>query len=111
VAEDVLPQMKRDYQALVLANSLDPKRFMRGGNRAGKIPEKFAIGTIINPPRHLQNSTIEKTREYRPGQIVQDLVGDQGAGEYAKRKYGDLQHSRQRNGRGQGWKSKKPKWK
>jgi hypothetical protein len=35
--------MKRDYQALALANSLDPKRFMKGGNRAGKIPEAFAV--------------------------------------------------------------------
>jgi hypothetical protein len=39
----VLPQMRRDYQALSLANSLDPKRFMKGGNRSGKIPETFAV--------------------------------------------------------------------
>jgi hypothetical protein len=35
--------MRRDYQALSLANSLDPKRFMKGGNRSGKIPETFAV--------------------------------------------------------------------
>jgi hypothetical protein len=35
--------MKRDYQALALANSLDPKRFMKGGNKAGRVPELFAV--------------------------------------------------------------------
>lgn len=40
---DALPQMKRDYQALALANSLDPKRFMKGGNKANKVPERFAV--------------------------------------------------------------------
>lgn len=39
----MMPQMKRDYQALALANSMDPKRFMKGGNKAGKVPETFAV--------------------------------------------------------------------
>ena len=57
---DVLPQMKRDYQALALANSLDPKRFMKGGNKAGKIPESFAVsfGFLCTQTRNLlQNKT------------------------------------------------------
>jgi len=40
--------MRRDYQALSLANSLDPKRFMKGGNRSGKIPETFAVCLLSN---------------------------------------------------------------
>jgi hypothetical protein len=39
--------MKRDYQALSLSNSLDPKRFMKGGNRSGKIPETFAVCPLL----------------------------------------------------------------
>jgi hypothetical protein len=35
--------MKRDYQALALANSLDPKRFMKGGTKLNKVPEAFAV--------------------------------------------------------------------
>jgi hypothetical protein len=50
---DLLPQMKRDYQALSLANSLDPKRFMKGGNRSGKIPETFAVSL---PPSLISDS-------------------------------------------------------
>lgn len=41
-----MPQMKRDYQALALANSLDPKRFMKGGNKSGKVPENFAVSRL-----------------------------------------------------------------
>ena len=48
---DLLPQMKRDYQALSLANSLDPKRFMKGGSKAGKVPEVFAVDLTLNSSR------------------------------------------------------------
>ncbi|TXT15965.1 hypothetical protein VHUM_00468 [Vanrija humicola] len=106
---DELPQMKRDYQALALANSLDPKRFMKGGNRAGKVPEKFAIGTMVQAPRHLQDSTVQKERKYRAGEIVASLIQDANIGSYAKRKYEDLQGKRMANGRGKGW-QKRAKW-
>jgi hypothetical protein len=39
--------MKRDYQALALANSLDPKRFMKGGNKLTKVPETFAVSWLL----------------------------------------------------------------
>jgi hypothetical protein len=45
--------MRRDYQALSLANSLDPKRFMKGGNRSGKIPETFAVCLLFNSSRKI----------------------------------------------------------
>lgn len=38
--------MRKDYRALALANSLDPKRFMKGGSKSEKIPESFAVGYI-----------------------------------------------------------------
>ncbi|WOO76763.1 Deoxynucleotidyltransferase terminal-interacting protein 2 [Vanrija pseudolonga] len=101
--QDELPQMKRDYQALALANSLDPKRFMKGGNRGGKVPEKFAIGTMVQAPRHLQDTTVQKERKYRAGEIVASLIQDANIGSYAKRKYEDLQGKRMANGRGKGW--------
>ncbi|WVW84987.1 hypothetical protein I302_107023 [Kwoniella bestiolae CBS 10118] len=106
---DLLPQMKRDYQALSLANSLDPKRFMKGGSKSDKVPESFAIGTMVDVPRHIQDTTLTKERKYRAGQVVQGLIRDEGTGDYAKRKYGDLQWNRMENGRGKGWKKTK-KW-
>ncbi|WWC62873.1 uncharacterized protein I303_105471 [Kwoniella dejecticola CBS 10117] len=106
---DLLPQMKKDYQALALANSLDPKRFMKGGSRSDKVPESFAIGTMIDAPRHMRDTTLTKERKYRAGQVVKSLIQDDTTGEYAKRKYGDLQWNRMENGRGKGWKKTK-KW-
>ncbi|WVF68780.1 hypothetical protein IAT40_003552 [Kwoniella sp. CBS 6097] len=106
---DLLPQMKKDYQALALANSLDPKRFMKGGSRSDKVPESFAIGTMVDAPRHLQATTLMKERKYRAGEVVQGLIKDDSTGDYAKRKYGDLQWSKMENGRGKGWK-KRSKW-
>ena len=51
--------MKRDYQALALANSLDTKRFMKGGAKSNKVPETFAVSTcsvlevtVLMPDRH-----------------------------------------------------------
>ncbi|KAJ9116970.1 hypothetical protein QFC22_004628 [Naganishia vaughanmartiniae] len=107
IPSSILPQMRRDYQAMNLANSLDPKRFMKGGAKSTKIPENFAIGTIINPPKKLQSTTLTKERKYNPGSIVQTLVADSELGSYAKRKYNDFAGSRMANGRGQGWKKRK----
>lgn len=38
--------MRKDYRALALANSLDPKRFMKGGSKSEKVPESFAVGYV-----------------------------------------------------------------
>ncbi|KAJ9113829.1 hypothetical protein QFC19_000022 [Naganishia cerealis] len=95
IPSSLLPQMKRDYQAMNLANSLDPKRFMKGGAKSSKIPETFA------------STTLTKERKYNPGSIVQNLVADSELGSYAKRKYNDFAGSRMANGRGQGWKKRK----
>jgi hypothetical protein len=67
------------------------------------------IGTLIDAPKHLQDTTLTREHRYRPGQIVSDITADQSTGEFAKRKYGDLQWSRMENGRGKGWK-KRSKW-
>lgn len=49
---DDLPKMKRDYQALALANSLDPKRFMKGQGKLGRVPERFNVSIRVqcSPP-------------------------------------------------------------
>ncbi|OXH22133.1 nucleolar protein [Cryptococcus neoformans] len=106
---DILPQMRKDYRALALANSLDPKRFMKGGSKSEKIPESFAIGTMVETSRQIRDTTLTKDNKYRPGQVVQNIIRDQDMEGYAKRKYGDLQWSKMENGRGRGWK-KRAKW-
>ncbi|KAI9634814.1 uncharacterized protein MKK02DRAFT_37689 [Dioszegia hungarica] len=96
---DLLPQMKRDYQALALANSMDPKRFMKDRYRNGTGPAHL--------PRKRRDDS--GTKVQAAAQLVQGVVEDTGVGEYAKRKFGDLQWKRMENGRGKGWK-KRTKW-
>lgn len=65
------------------------------------------IGTMIEAPRQLQDTTLAREKQYRPGQVVQNLIRDEPTGSYAKRKYGDLQKTRMDNGRGRGWKKQR----
>jgi hypothetical protein len=67
------------------------------------------IGTVLDAPRQLQETTLAREHRYRPGSIVREITADQSTNEYAKRKYGDLQTNRMDNGRGKGWR-KRSKW-
>ena len=49
--QDDLPRMKRDYQALALSNSLDPKRFMKGATKLAKVPDLFAVSNSLQMTR------------------------------------------------------------
>lgn len=102
----LLPQMKRDYQALSLRDSLDPKRFMKGKAKTS-VPDHFAIGTLVAPPRHLQSTTLQKEKRYNPGDITQALVADSELSSYAKRKFDDFAGKKMDNGKGKGWKKRK----
>jgi hypothetical protein len=64
---------------------------------------------MVDAPRHLQDTTIQREAKYRPGQVVENLARNEEVGGYAKRKYGELQGGRMDNGRGKGWK-KRSKW-
>ncbi len=64
---------------------------------------------MVDQHRHVQDTTLSMETKYRPGEIVQGIVQDDGTGTYAKRKYSDLQKNRMANGRGQGWR-KRTKW-
>lgn len=64
---------------------------------------------MVQAPRHLQDTTVQKERKYRAGEIVASLIQDANIGSYAKRKYEDLQGKRMANGRGKGW-HKRSKW-
>lgn len=72
-------------------------------------PSFLQIGTMVDAPRHLQDTTVRKERKYRAGEIVSGLIQDGEVGTYAKRKFEDLQDKRMANGRGKGWK-KRSKW-
>lgn len=92
----LLPQWKREAEALQLRNSLDPKRFYKGGSNK-KLPKHFAIGRIL-PSRNAGDSLAEgaedaRSRKYAKG-FANELLQDNQSQTYAKRKFGELQSER-----------------
>lgn len=76
-----------------LRNALDPKRFYRKeDSKAGPLPKHFATGHIVatpNPFGGLGRDDLPRTARKRT--IVDELIDDDEARTYAKRKFSDLQ--------------------
>lgn len=91
----MLPQWRREAEALQLRNALDPKRFYKGGKQ--KLPKHFAIGRIL-PGRNAGDSLAEgaedaKARRNAKG-FINEVLEDKNGQRYAKRKYSELQAER-----------------
>ncbi|TIB58732.1 hypothetical protein E3P78_03822 [Wallemia ichthyophaga] len=91
----LLPQWRREAEALQLRNSLDPKRFYKGGKQ--KLPKHFAIGRIL-PGRNAGDSLADgaedaKARRNAKG-FINEALEDKDGQRYAKRKYNELQAER-----------------
>ncbi|CED83902.1 Uncharacterized conserved protein [Phaffia rhodozyma] len=99
IPEDKRKEMVREYHALKLRNSLDPKRFYKGQGSIKHVPEVFAIGTLHSQSKVLQSTTLRSESSARPGSILKELMADEESQAYAKRKFGDLQATRSYNGR------------
>lgn len=110
-----LPRLAREVEAMRLRNALDPKRFYRKEEtRKGPLPKHFAIGHIITTPSPFGGVSRDNLpKAARKRTIVDELVDDDEARAYAKRKFNDLQAVRGERGRGT-WKRKmdarKNKW-
>lgn len=57
------------------------------------------IGKLYEPSKKLTTSTLAPSAAARPGSIISEIMGDSSSKAYAKRKFGDLQNQRERNGR------------
>lgn len=85
-ATPLTPEIKREIQALRLRNALDPKRFYRGSAKEDKaMPEFFQIGHVIDE-RSGSVSTSNSTPIARKRTFVEELVEDEQARAYTKRK-------------------------
>ncbi|KIY44824.1 Fcf2-domain-containing protein [Fistulina hepatica ATCC 64428] len=111
-----LPRLYREVEALRLRNQLDPKRFYRKDEGAGKgvkgLPKHFAIGTIVASDLPFGGASGENlTRAERKRTIVEELVDDAEARRYAKKKFNEFQGVRTAAGRNTlHAKKRKPKW-
>lgn len=97
-----LPRLAREVDAMRLRNALDPKRFYRKEDtKAGPLPKHFAIGHIMTTPTPFGGpSRDDLPRASRKRTIVDELIDDDEARTYAKRKFTDLQGVRGERGRG-----------
>ncbi|GAA5957911.1 hypothetical protein JCM3765_006200 [Sporobolomyces pararoseus] len=83
-ATPMTPELKREIDAMRLRNALDPKKFMKGSAKNEKIGEFFQVGHIITPNTRATTSNSLPTASKRS--FVEELVEDEQARAYAKRK-------------------------
>ncbi|CAG8772183.1 7784_t:CDS:2 [Racocetra persica] len=107
---ELTPEIKRDLQVIKMRNVLDPKRFYKKDN-SKSLPKYFQIGTVIEGPTEFYSSRLP--RKKRKQTVVDELMADEEAKQYYKRKFLEIQKSKQSGGRKhykQLKKKRKPKW-
>ncbi|CAO3665512.1 unnamed protein product [Umbelopsis ramanniana] len=90
---EITPEIKRDLQVIRLRNVLDCKRHYKKSDL--KDPTYFQVGTVIEGPTEFFSSRL--TKRERKQTIVDELLADDEARGYYKRRFLDVQ-SRTQNG-------------
>lgn len=89
-ATAMTPELKREIQAMRLRNALDPKRFYRSSAKEDKaLPEFFQLGHVL--PSHAGSVSTAPTAAARKRTFVEELVDDEQARAYTKRKTQEVQ--------------------
>ncbi|KAL6077380.1 Deoxynucleotidyltransferase terminal-interacting protein 2 [Balamuthia mandrillaris] len=94
-APEMTAELKRDLQMIRLRNYMDPKHHYKRIPKRG--PKYFQIGTIVDGPTDFYSSRIPKRDRKRT--IVEEVMADEQARQWAKRKFSELQRSKQAAGR------------
>ena len=82
--------VKRDLKVIQMRNYLDPKRFYKNPDKPGTV---LHIGTVIEGPAEYHHRL---TRKERRQTITEEVLADAGIRAYTRRKYQEIQASRQR---------------
>ncbi|GAA99541.1 uncharacterized protein L969DRAFT_620281 [Mixia osmundae IAM 14324] len=101
-APEMTPELKREIQAMQLHNALDPKRFMRGESKraAKKLPEIFQFGHILpSTSRTPLTNTGGPVAMPKKRTFLEQLVQDENAKTYAKKKFLEVQARSQSGGK------------
>ncbi|KAG0355756.1 hypothetical protein BG005_005277 [Podila minutissima] len=92
------PELKRDLQILKLRNVLDPKRFYKREEKGKpKFPKYFQVGTIIEGNTEFYSSRL--TKKERATTITGEVMKDEVGRDYYKRKFDEIQVSKQSGGK------------
>ncbi|KAK9248994.1 Fcf2 pre-rRNA processing-domain-containing protein [Lipomyces tetrasporus] len=93
---ELTPTVKRDMQLLKLRNVLDPKRHYRQ-EKEKEIPKYFQTGTIVESPTEYFSSRLKKKE--RKQTLADEILADEKAKMYFKRKYDEIQTVKTSGGR------------
>lgn len=87
---EVTDELKQDLRALRMRGALDPKRFYKSLDR----PSKFIqLGTVIEGRDEFFTSRL--TKKERRTNLVEELMADEKARHYTKRKFSSIQNEKQ----------------
>lgn len=92
---EITPEIKRDLQVIRLRNVLDRKRHYKKSD--SKDPTYFQVGTVIEGPTEFFSSRL--TKRERKQTIVDELLADDEARGYYKRRFLDVQSRTQSGGK------------
>ncbi|KAI8144728.1 Fcf2 pre-rRNA processing-domain-containing protein [Fennellomyces sp. T-0311] len=92
---DMTPELKRDLQLLKMRHVIDRKRHYKKMGK-GDNPKYFQVGTVIEGPTEYHSARM--TRKERKQTIVDELMANEEAKQYYKRKFNEGQ-VRGNNGR------------
>ncbi|ORX91174.1 Fcf2-domain-containing protein [Basidiobolus meristosporus CBS 931.73] len=95
-APDITDELKRDLTLIKLRNVLDPKRHYKKDN-SKELPKYFQVGTIIEGAGEFYSARL--TRRERKETILGELMADTDSKRYFKRKFLEVQETKQAGGR------------
>ncbi|XP_028407739.1 rRNA-processing protein fcf2-like [Dendronephthya gigantea] len=96
-APEMTQELRRDLNILRMRNVLDPKRHYKK-NSSKKLPKYFQLGTVVSSAAEFYSSRLPK-RE-RKKTIVESLLADAEFRRYNKRKFFEIQASKERGKKG-----------
>lgn len=88
---ELTPSLRRDWQLLQMRSVLDPKRHYK--KETAPIPKYFQTGTIVEGNTEFFSARL--TRKERKQTIADELLADDKAKDYFKRKYAEIQTQKQ----------------
>lgn len=103
-APEMTPELQRDLNIIRMRGVLDPKRHYKKNN-SKKLPKYFQIGTVMSGPADFYSSCIPKSK--RKGTIIDSLLSDAEFRRYNKRKYLEIQATKEGGKKGFYRRSKK----
>ena len=81
--------VKRDLNVIRSRNYLDPKRFYKSSDKAGKF---IQVGTVIEGNTEFNSSRL--TKKQRRANLTEELMADPATADYAQRKYKKMQQAK-----------------